>query len=283
MNQRLGITPTCLRRSLSAEANAVADKERREQVEARNNAEALIHATEKIQLADNEDKIDAADKEAAEAAVGELKTALEGEDMDAINEKAQALSQAAMKIGEACIKRKPKRRPMMRRRTGRMAMTAMLSMPSLKKSPMTMLTHPTSQIRIVTKKPPSRQRYSAKRGAACPKPIIMTNCRLLVALAERLLPIGHKWFLWTCRLPWQRPLPVQRLCHYPYRLQMDASASSSATSSTGIAQIAVIAQNPANLSPPPTLAAARQLLDISHRNISAQGLRFFHRVHILAF
>ena len=83
-----------------AEANAEADKERREQVEARNNAEALIHATEKS-IADNEDKIDAADKEAAEAAMGELKTALEGEDMDAINEKAQALSQAAMKIGEA--------------------------------------------------------------------------------------------------------------------------------------------------------------------------------------
>ena len=83
-----------------AEANAAADKERREQVEARNNAEALIHATEKS-IADNEGKIDAADKEAAEAAMGELKTALEGEDMDAINEKAQALSQAAMKIGEA--------------------------------------------------------------------------------------------------------------------------------------------------------------------------------------
>ena len=83
-----------------AEANATADKERREQVEARNNAEALIHATEKS-IAENEDKIDAADKEAAEAAMGELKTALEGEDMDAINEKAQALSQAALKIGEA--------------------------------------------------------------------------------------------------------------------------------------------------------------------------------------
>ena len=83
-----------------AEANASADKERREQVEARNNAEALIHATEKS-IAENEDKIDGADKDAAEAAMGELKTALESDDMDAINEKAQALSQAAMKIGEA--------------------------------------------------------------------------------------------------------------------------------------------------------------------------------------
>ncbi len=83
-----------------AEANASADKERREQVEARNNAEALIHATEKS-IAENEDKIEGADKDAAQAAMGELKTALEGDDMDAINEKAQALSQAAMKIGEA--------------------------------------------------------------------------------------------------------------------------------------------------------------------------------------
>ena len=83
-----------------AEANASADKERRAQVEARNNAEALIHATEKS-ISENQNKIDAADKDAAEAAMAELKTALEGEDMDAINEKAQALSQAAMKIGEA--------------------------------------------------------------------------------------------------------------------------------------------------------------------------------------
>jgi len=86
-----------------AEANASADKERREQVEARNNAEGLIHATEKS-IAENKDKVDAADKQAAENAIGELKTALEGEDMDAINEKAQTLSQAAMKIGEAVYK-----------------------------------------------------------------------------------------------------------------------------------------------------------------------------------
>ena len=86
-----------------AEANASADKERREQVEARNNAEGLIHATEKS-IADNEDKIEPEDKAAAETAMAELKTALEGEDMDAINEKAKTLSQAAMKIGEAVYK-----------------------------------------------------------------------------------------------------------------------------------------------------------------------------------
>ena len=86
-----------------AEANASADKERREQVEARNNAEGLIHAAEKS-IAENEEIIEADDKAAAEAAIADLKTALEGEDNDAINEKAQALSQAAMKIGEAVYK-----------------------------------------------------------------------------------------------------------------------------------------------------------------------------------
>jgi molecular chaperone DnaK len=83
-----------------AEANAAADKERREGVEARNNAEGLIHATEKS-ITENEETIDAADKEAAEAAIADLKEALEGEDNDVITEKAQTLSQAAMKIGEA--------------------------------------------------------------------------------------------------------------------------------------------------------------------------------------
>ena len=83
-----------------AEANATADKERREGVEARNNAEGLIHATEKS-ISENQEIVEAADQEAAEAAIVALKAALEGDDNDAIREKAEALSQAAMKIGEA--------------------------------------------------------------------------------------------------------------------------------------------------------------------------------------
>ncbi len=86
-----------------AEANAEADKKRRETAEARNNAESLIHGTEKS-IADNEDKIDPADKDAAEAAIAALKTALEGEDNDDITAKTQALTEAAMKIGEAVYK-----------------------------------------------------------------------------------------------------------------------------------------------------------------------------------
>ncbi|EJW21040.1 chaperone protein DnaK [alpha proteobacterium IMCC14465] len=86
-----------------AEANAEADKSRRESAEARNNAESLIHATEKT-ISENEDKIELADKDAAEIAISDLQTALEGEDLEDINAKAQALSQAAMKIGEAVYK-----------------------------------------------------------------------------------------------------------------------------------------------------------------------------------
>ncbi len=86
-----------------AEANAEADKARRESAEARNNAESLIHATEKT-IAENEDKIELADKDSAEIAISDLQTALEGEDLDDINAKAQALSQAAMKIGESVYK-----------------------------------------------------------------------------------------------------------------------------------------------------------------------------------
>ena len=86
-----------------AEANAAADKERRESVEIRNNAESLIHATEKS-ISENEETVEAEDREAAEAAIAELRTALEGDDKDAIEAKAQALTQAAMKIGEAVYK-----------------------------------------------------------------------------------------------------------------------------------------------------------------------------------
>ncbi|MAK10856.1 MAG: molecular chaperone DnaK [Rhizobiales bacterium TMED83] len=86
-----------------AEANAAADKERRESVEIRNNAESLIHATEKS-ISENEDTVEAEDREAAEAAIADLRTALEGDDKAEIEAKAQALTQAAMKIGEAVYK-----------------------------------------------------------------------------------------------------------------------------------------------------------------------------------
>ena len=86
-----------------AEANAEADKKKKELVEAKNQAEGLIHTTEKT-LKENSDKISSADKTNIEAAVSELKTVLEGEDVEAIKSKSDALMQASLKLGEAMYK-----------------------------------------------------------------------------------------------------------------------------------------------------------------------------------
>ena len=86
-----------------AEANAAEDKKRKEMVEAKNHAEALIHSTTKS-MTEAGDKISAADKSTVEAAIADLKTALEGDDAEAITAKTNALAQAAMKLGEALYK-----------------------------------------------------------------------------------------------------------------------------------------------------------------------------------
>lgn len=86
-----------------ADANRESDKKKREAVEARNNAESLVHATEK-QLADNGDKISAGLKTQIEAALGDLKAVLASEDAGAIQAKAQALMQLSMKMGEEIYK-----------------------------------------------------------------------------------------------------------------------------------------------------------------------------------
>jgi molecular chaperone DnaK len=83
-----------------AEQFAEDDKKRRESAEAKNNAESLIHSTER-QLAEHGDKVDEATKSEIEAALAEAKTAVEGGEVDAMTEKAQALAQAAMKLGQA--------------------------------------------------------------------------------------------------------------------------------------------------------------------------------------
>ncbi len=83
-----------------AEANAEADKKRRELVEVKNQGESLIHATEKS-VAEYGDKVPAADKGAIETAMAALKTALEGEDVEAIKARTTDLMQASMKLGEA--------------------------------------------------------------------------------------------------------------------------------------------------------------------------------------
>jgi len=83
-----------------AEAHAAEDKQRKELVEARNHAEGLIHQTEKS-LGEFGDKVSSADKSAVEAAIAELRTAIGGEDVSAIQAKTQNLAQVAMKLGEA--------------------------------------------------------------------------------------------------------------------------------------------------------------------------------------
>jgi len=86
-----------------AEANAEQDKKRRQLVEARNQAEALVHSTEKA-VAEHGAKVGDTEKSAIESAIADLKSALSGEDADAIQAKTQALVQASMKLGEAVYK-----------------------------------------------------------------------------------------------------------------------------------------------------------------------------------
>ncbi|WP_370675856.1 molecular chaperone DnaK [Pleomorphomonas sp. PLEO] len=83
-----------------AEANASADKARREAVEARNHAEALVHSTEKS-LADYGDKVSSSDKSIIENAIVDLKAVIDSNDAEDIKAKTTALAQAAMKLGEA--------------------------------------------------------------------------------------------------------------------------------------------------------------------------------------
>ena len=83
-----------------AEKFADEDKKRREGAEAKNNAESLVHTTER-QLADNGDKVDASLKSEIEAAIAETKTAIESDDPEAMKAKSEALAQVAMKLGQA--------------------------------------------------------------------------------------------------------------------------------------------------------------------------------------
>ena len=83
-----------------AEANAEADAKRRQTIEAKNEIDSLIYSTEKS-LTDNGDKLDAETKTEVEKAIAEAKEVKDGDDLDAINSKKEALSQASMKIGQA--------------------------------------------------------------------------------------------------------------------------------------------------------------------------------------
>jgi molecular chaperone DnaK len=86
-----------------AEAHAAEDKKRRTLVDARNQGEALVHSAEKS-LKEFGEKVSEADKSVIEAAIASLKTAIEGEDVEAINTRSNELAQASMKLGEAMYK-----------------------------------------------------------------------------------------------------------------------------------------------------------------------------------
>ncbi len=86
-----------------AEANAEADKRKREAVEAKNQAESMVHSTEKS-LKDYGDKVSAEDKLAIETALNDVRNVLESDDAEQIKEKTAALAEVSMKLGEAMYK-----------------------------------------------------------------------------------------------------------------------------------------------------------------------------------
>jgi molecular chaperone DnaK len=83
-----------------AEANAADDARQRESIEVRNLADSIVYSTEKL-LREQGDKVEAADKQATEAALGELREALKTEDLDRIKKAQEAAVQASHKLSEA--------------------------------------------------------------------------------------------------------------------------------------------------------------------------------------
>ncbi|MBD1151960.1 molecular chaperone DnaK [Pelagibacterales bacterium SAG-MED22] len=93
-----------------AEANKEADKKKRESVDVRNQADTLIHSTEK-NLKEHGAKVSDAEKKAIEDASSAVKEALKGEDIEDIKKKTEALVQASMKLGEAIYKSQQSAKP----------------------------------------------------------------------------------------------------------------------------------------------------------------------------
>ena len=93
-----------------AEANKEADKKKREAVDARNQADTLLHSTEK-NLKEHGSKVSDTDKSAIETASANLRNSLKGTDIDDIKKKTQELVQASMKLGEAIYKSQQSAKP----------------------------------------------------------------------------------------------------------------------------------------------------------------------------
>ena len=90
-----------------AEANKEADKKKRETVDARNQADTIIHTTEK-NLKEHGSKISDVEKKAIETGISDLRNALKGTDTEEVKKKTQALVQSSMKLGEAIYKSQQK-------------------------------------------------------------------------------------------------------------------------------------------------------------------------------
>ena len=93
-----------------AEANKEEDKKKREAVDARNQADTLVHSTEK-NLKEHGSKVSEADKKAIETAAADLRNALKGTEVEEIKKKTQDLVQASMKLGEAIYKSQQSAKP----------------------------------------------------------------------------------------------------------------------------------------------------------------------------
>jgi molecular chaperone DnaK len=90
-----------------AEANKEEDKKKRENIDARNQADSIIFSTEKS-LKEHGDKVTEEEKKAIEVGISDLKKSLEGVDSEEIKKKTQNLVQASMKLGEAVYKSQQK-------------------------------------------------------------------------------------------------------------------------------------------------------------------------------
>ena len=86
-----------------AEAHAEEDKQKKEQIETRNRADALVYSTEKA-LKEHGDKVDEATRKSIEDGVADLKKALEGDDIEAIKKAEEELAQRSQKLGEEVYK-----------------------------------------------------------------------------------------------------------------------------------------------------------------------------------
>jgi molecular chaperone DnaK len=93
-----------------AEENAEADKDRKDLVEAKNQAESLIHSTEKS-IQEHGDKVDPTTVEAIELSIKALQETLESDDPDKIKSRSQDVTEAAMKLGEAIYKAEAENNP----------------------------------------------------------------------------------------------------------------------------------------------------------------------------